>query len=93
MRDRERDEQTEERGGVQPRRKRHLPGDSPEMAEILVYRLPVPAEKEPDDDQADQRERFGGGEEVLDELAIFQAAAVRPGEQQNHEQAQQLRRR
>ena len=42
---------------------------------------------------ADQRAGFGGREDVLDDPSVFEAARVRPGEQRDQQDADQLRRR
>src|SRR5271156_5711101 len=65
----------------------------PGIAEIVVNRGGVPAEREAEQNQDDERDSLADGENILDDFAVLQAAAVGPGEHGDHAYGDELRRR
>ena len=70
-----RDEQAERGERRQPRHDLDRAARRPEVAEVVGDRGVVPAEQHADQDQAEQRAGLGRGEDVLDDLAVFEARA------------------
>ena len=63
----------------------------PQVGEIGLDDVSVAREEQANDDQGDKGKRFGGSEDVLDELADSKAARVDVGQQDNDEEGDELR--
>ena len=71
-----------------------VPAPRPELAEVVGDRVVVPAEEQCRRAiSPTQRAGFRRGENVLDDLAVFEPARVRPRQQRDEQDADELRRR
>ena len=80
LRDADGDEQAEGGGGAESGGERGDAASGPGMAEIFVNGGGVPAEREASRSRPAERDRLADGENILDDFAVLQAAAVGPGE-------------
>ena len=91
--DADRDEQPERADRGQARHDLDDAARRPEVAEVVGDRGVIPAEQQADHDQPEQRAGLRGGEDVLDDPAVLEAARVGPRQQRDQRDADQLRRR
>ena len=62
----------------------------PEMAEVFGNRPGIPAHKDAQENQTDERERLDAGENILDQLAQPDSERIQEGEENDHDDGNEL---